>query len=137
MKAENFVDLGKTKTTVATPTYVRVHRIWLTHLLPLQQETQKVGNGTRCHFSDYQVSAFRDFALPLSRPMAVVYVSISTSKDTPPGRDFRGLNAIGKALETESRSAAEWVALLCPQYTGFPIYETEDRPDAWIPWRKK
>ena len=104
-------------------TYIRVHREVFSHLIPARICKGEKGTPffTKNTFEEIK------FALPLSQPMALVSVSTSDTK----GKDgyVYGAMFLGKALEIGHKSNEEWIAELCPQYTGFPIYETFERPE--------
>lgn len=122
---ETLVDLSNQATTPVTTTYIRLHRTRVTHLLPAVEHWYR-GPGTEPyrHFNDGV--KFNRYAFPVTKPMALVQLSLSNIKGDP--RYISGDSTLGLALEIGYRSAAEWVSELCPQYTGFPVYEVEDDP---------
>jgi hypothetical protein len=74
------------------------------------------------------------FALPLLRPIYIVRLSLQSEKAKLEDAANKKLNGsylmehsadLGEALEVEHKTAEEWVALLCPQYKGFPVYEVQ------------
>jgi hypothetical protein len=98
---------------------VTVERTVLTHLLPAQENWS--AHSTEPTYTDFARKSYGhdvSYALPLSESMALIRI-------TGPDK----FNHLGEGLEIgKRRTALEWVAELCPEFSGFEIVEAERLP---------
>lgn len=136
MKLAKLVDVGQQTRKPSPTVYVRVHRTRITHLIPASANWHQNPLDKEPRM-DLHAKEF--YAIPITEPMAVV--DLSLSKEKGKGGYPMTSDMLGSALEIGHKTSEEWISELCPQYTGFPTYETEEellnRSEAYARFRKK